>query len=204
MSPSPKAVVFDLGKVLLDFAYAIAARKLISNGKLKLTELARLFAAPADILMRYETGLINTGEFYTQICAVTGYSRGFEEFSSCFGDIFTPIDEIVQAHEKIRARGIPTYIFSNTNELAIQHIRRTYPFFENFTGYILSYEHRAMKPDQALYEVVERVSGKTGNELLYIDDRAENIATGKARGWQTILQENPARTVELLMASGVL
>jgi 2-haloacid dehalogenase len=202
MTNTPRAVVFDLGKVLLDFDYGIAARKLISNGKLKLTELARLFSSPADVLLRYETGLMTTPEFYSQICALTGYARSLEEFSSCFGDIFTPIPEMVGAHSAIRSRGIPTYIFSNTNELAIEHIRREYPFFENFDGYILSYEHRAMKPDQALYEVVERVSGLGGSDILYIDDRPENIDTGKARGWQVILQENPAKTLAQLRKFG--
>ena len=54
---------------------------------------------------------------------------------------------MIQLHAALRQQGIPTYIFSNTNELAVSHIRRTFPFFANFDGYILSYEHGAMKPD---------------------------------------------------------
>jgi HAD superfamily hydrolase (TIGR01509 family) len=99
---------------------------------------------------------------------------------------------------------VPTFIFSNTNELAIEHVRRTYPFYANFDDHVLSYEHGAMKPDARLYEVVERLSGCRGPELLYIDDLPKNIEGGRARGWQVILQENPAKTIAAVRATGVL
>ena len=67
---------------------------------------------------------------------------------------------MVQLQAALRQRGLPTYVFSNTNELAAEHIRRNFPFYANFDGYILSYEHGAMKPDARLYEVVERQSGR--------------------------------------------
>ncbi len=44
----------------------------------------------------------------------------------------------------LRANRIPTCVFSNTNGLAIDHIRLRFPFFANFDHYILSYELRAM------------------------------------------------------------
>ncbi len=69
---------------------------------------------------------------------------------------------MVQLQAALRQRGLPAYIFSNTNELAAEHIRRTFPFYANFDGYILSYQHGAMKPDARLYEVVERESGRRG------------------------------------------
>jgi len=46
----------------------------------------------------------------------------------------------------LRAAKVPTFIFSNTNDLAIEHIRRNFPFFEQFDGYIFSYEIGGMKP----------------------------------------------------------
>ena len=74
----------------------------------------------------------------------------------------------MELHVAVRRKQIPLYIFSNTNELAITHIRRQFPFFGEFDGYILSYEHGAMKPDAKLYEVVERddeTSAKRRNSL---------------------------------------
>ena len=52
-----------------------------------------------------------------------------------------------------------------------------------------------MKPDEPIYDAVEQRTGESGAAILYIDDRAENIETGKGRGWQTILQNDEAASV---------
>ena len=49
-----------------------------------------------------------------------------------------------------------------------------------------------MKPDAKIYEALEALSGKRGAEILYLDDRQENVDAGAARGWQVILQTDPA------------
>lgn len=191
--PLPKAIVFDLGKVLLDFDYSLAARRIAAKASFA-GDISQFFTVHSDLLVRYETGLISSAEFYQAICRATGFSGSFEEFGSFFGDIFAEIPPMVQFQANLRGAGFPTFIFSNTNDLAIHHIRRAFPFFQNFDGFILSYEHRSMKPDRKIYEVVERQAGWSGSDLLYLDDRPENVEAGKARGWQTILQVSPQQT----------
>jgi HAD superfamily hydrolase (TIGR01509 family) len=198
-----KAVVFDLGKVLLDFDYSIAVRKIAARGTLAIQDLARL-VVQEPLLIHYETGLLTTENFYQQVCAATGYGGTLEEFASAFGDIFTPIEPMIALHDSLRRRGCATFIFSNTNDLAIRHVRRAFPFFKNFDGYIFSYEHGAMKPDPQLYAVVEKQTGAKGAQLLYIDDRPENIAAGADRGWRVILQESPEKTHSAVAQSGLL
>jgi HAD superfamily hydrolase (TIGR01509 family) len=199
-----RTVVFDLGKVLVDFDYGIAARKIAARGTVPMLELAKFLMHSPLLFYRYETGLMTDEQFYHELCQASGFSGTFEEFSSCFADIFTPIEPMVELQAALRARGLPAYIFSNTNGLAISHIRRNFPFFSNFDGYILSYQHGAMKPDARLYEVVERETGRRGGEILYLDDRPENIEAGAARGWQVILQETPEKTRAAITALGLL
>jgi HAD superfamily hydrolase (TIGR01509 family) len=201
--PIPQAVVFDLGKVLVDFDYAITARNLVAHCKITITELQHLIDQ-STLLHRYETGHITTHQFYDEVKAATGYGKTFEEFCDVFGDIFTPIEEMIELHAMLRAHHIPTYIFSNTNELAVRHIRRHFPFFTQFNDHVFSYEHRSMKPHSRLYEVVEQVSGRKGKSLCYIDDRPENIAAGEERGWRAVLHENPAKTIAAVKATGIL
>lgn len=200
----PTAVVFDLGKVLVDFDYNIAAERIgarCSNGKL---DLRPLMATSESLLIQYETGLLTTDQFCGQVMNLAGFAGSIDEFGPLFADIFAPIEPMIELNERVRAAGTPTYIFSNTNPLAVDHIRERFPFFRNFDRYILSYEHRAMKPDPRIYEVVENVTGRRGAEILYIDDRPENIDAGINRGWHTILQHDPMQTRSRFVELGLL
>lgn len=193
----PPVLVFDLGKVLVDFDYSIAASRIAPLCS-PACDPANFFIQHADLLMSYELGNFTTQQFFNQIKAASGFSGKQEEFNAFFADIFTPIQPMIDLQSELRKKRLPTYIFSNTNDLAVDHIRKKFPFFSDFNGYVLSYEHGAMKPSARLYEIVERASNRHGDEIIYIDDRPENIAAGLARGWQAILHETPEKTREAL------
>jgi HAD superfamily hydrolase (TIGR01509 family) len=199
----PETVVFDLGKVLLEFDYSRAANGLAANSTASADEIKRLINQ-SPLLFRYETGLMSKQEFYEAIRSATGFRGNLEEFSGVFGDIFDPMPEMIELHAALKRKGVPTYIFSNTNELAVAHIQQSFAFFNGFDGYIFSYEHGAMKPQEKLYEVVEQKTGHRREKIIYIDDRPENIAAGAARGWQVVLQETPAKSRAALRKAGVL
>jgi FMN phosphatase YigB (HAD superfamily) len=201
MNP-PSVVVFDLGKVLVDFDYSIAARRILRRSRLGDAELQHLLCT-SPLLRQYETGAINTAQFYEGVCAASGYDGGLAEFGTAFADIFTEIKPMTALHGALRAGGVPTWVFSNTNELAERHIRSRFPFFSRFDGYVLSYEHGAMKPDPRLYEVVERKTGRSGADILYLDDRAENVEAGAARGWRVVLHETPEKSRSHIAALGL-
>lgn len=201
--PAPAAVVFDLGKVLVDFDYHIAARRIAARSRMSLAEIAQ-FINQSSLFYQYESGALTTRQFFEEICQATGFRGSQAEFGASFADIFVEIEPMIRLQAELRQRGIPTYVFSNTNELAIEHIRQRFPFYAHFDGYILSYEQGAMKPDARIYEVVERQAGRRGADLLYLDDRPENIAAGAARGWQVILQESPEKSRAAVRKLGLL
>jgi FMN phosphatase YigB (HAD superfamily) len=198
----PSVVVFDLGKVLVDFDYSISARKIAAKSRLNPAEMQHMLDH-SPLLYRYETGLMTRQEFYGEVCAGCGFSGSLDEFSATFADIFSEIPAMIAMQAALRAGGVPTYIFSNTNDIAVGHIRQRFPFFANFDGYVLSFEHRAMKPTAKIYEVVETQTGHRGDAIIYIDDRAENIEAGRGRGWQTILHETPEKTIPVLRGLGL-
>jgi FMN phosphatase YigB (HAD superfamily) len=200
---APTVLVFDLGKVLVDFDYSIAARRVAARSRMSGADIKQ-FIDHSPLLFRYETGLLTRAEFYQEICAATGFAGSIEEFSDFFGDIFQPIQPMVELHSALRRQGLPTFIFSNTNDIAVAHIRHNFPFFSDFDGYILSYEHGSMKPHAKLYEVVEAQTGRRNGDILYLDDRPENIAAGVDRGWQVILQETPEKSRAAIEALGLL
>jgi FMN phosphatase YigB (HAD superfamily) len=198
----PSIVVFDLGKVLVDFDYSIAGRRIAAQSNLSAAEVQN-YLDHSPLLFRYETGLMSRQEFFETVRDHTGFRGSIVEFGNFFADIFTEMPEMTALHAALRRKGIPTYIFSNTNDLAIEHIRRAFPFFANFDGYIFSYEVGAMKPTAKIYEELEKMSGNRGAEIVYLDDRQENIAAGAARGWQTILQTDAVKSCAAIEQLGL-
>ena len=187
------AIVFDLGKVLVDFDYSIAARKVAARSTKQLPDLKH-FLGSSPVLARFEHGDLTRGQFFATMRQITGFTGNLEEFVSDFADIFVPIPPMIELHAQLRQRGFQTYIFSNTNDIAIGHISSAFPFFKDFDGYIYSYQVGAMKPDEKIYEAMEKLCGKRGHDIVYIDDREENVAAGAARGWRTVCHESPEKT----------
>lgn len=199
----PQVVVFDLGKVLVDFDYSIAARRIAAKASRPIDDI-QVFINQSPLLFRYETGLITTEQFFQEVCGFTGFSGSADEFGEFFADIFTPIPEVIELQAALRSKGVPTYIFSNTNPLAVRHVQRRFPFFIHFDGYVLSYEHGSMKPDSRLYEIVERESNRSGSAIAYLDDRLENVEAGAKRGWQTVHHQSPTQSLAALKQLGLL
>ena len=97
---------------------------------------------------QYESGRVTTDQFYRRDARASPASAAaWPSSASCFADIFVPIEPMIELQAALRRQGLPAYVFSNTNDLAVGHIRRNFPFYANFDGYILSYEHGVMKPD---------------------------------------------------------
>jgi len=196
-------LIFDLGKVLVDFDYTIAARKIAARSAKSPGDLD-VFLSSSPLLVEYESGRLTRRQFYDSVCHAIGFQGDLQEFGGYFADIFTEIPGTVALHAELRRRGFQTYIFSNTNDLAIEHIRRNFPFFQDFDGYIFSYEVGGMKPQPEIYAAMEALADRRGPDLVYLDDRAENIAAGAARGWRAILHESSEKTRQALAVIGLV
>jgi epoxide hydrolase-like predicted phosphatase len=195
-------VVFDLGKVLVDFDYSIAARKVAARSAKSMSDLVSLLAA-SPLINQYETGLVTRQQFFETIRDTIGYQGDLAEFGGHFADIFTEIPAMTALQASLRRRGIRTFILSNTNDLAVEHIERNFPFFKNFDGYIYSFKVGAMKPDARIYQALEAMCGLAGADIVYLDDLAANVAAGAARGWRTVLHVSPDKTRAALESLGL-
>lgn len=189
-----RAVVFDLGKVLVDFDYGIAVRKLAEQSAASVDEVRHVIDQ-SPLLFRYEGGQMNTQEFFDEVRRLIRFRGEFPEFAAAFADIFSEMPEMIGLQAELRARGIPTFILSNTNDIAVRHIRSCFPFFANFTGYVLSYEQAALKPHRKIYEITEQQAGVGGGEILFLDDRAENVEGASQLGWQTICHRSAEESI---------
>ena len=158
----------------------------------------------SPLLADYESGRLTSSEFFTRIQSETKFTGTESEFAALFKNIFTPIEAVINMHRQLVESGVPTYTFSNTNEMAVRHISHSYDFWPRFTGHILSHEVKSLKPDAGIYESLEAASGREGESIIYLDDRPENIEAGRARGWRACCHQDASKTRKFLEVQGVL
>ncbi|TMV59101.1 HAD family phosphatase, partial [Thioclava sp. BHET1] len=104
----------------------------------------------------------------------------------------------------LRARAVPVFALSNFGVATFEIAEREYPFLTEFDRRYVSGHLREIKPEPEIYAILERDSGLAGAELLFTDDRADNIAAAEARGWRTHLFEHPAGWAARLVLEGLL
>lgn len=67
-----------------------------------------------------------------------------------------------------------------------------------FDEVIISAEVGCKKPEEEIFKIAQDWSGFTGNEIMLIDDKKENLFTAAEMGWQTFLMDykNPEKSCE--------
>src|SRR5215510_2759989 len=87
--PMIKVIYFDLGKVIVDFDYALAIRELMRVTSLPLPEVTAVLNDNCFI-NEYETGRISTAEFYRLVSRQLRLEVPLEEFKHLWGTMFLP------------------------------------------------------------------------------------------------------------------
>jgi putative hydrolase of the HAD superfamily len=85
-----------------------------------------------------------------------------------------------------RAGGVRTAMLSNMGVELARHIRRDRLFEDWFDVVVISGEVRCIKPDPRIYRLcLERLEVEAP-QVLFVDDRPENVAAAAALGMRTV------------------
>lgn len=114
------------------------------------------------------------------------------------------IPRSVRLQRALRARGVEVFALSNFGRETFAIAEPIYPFLADFDRRYISGHLGVVKPDPAIYRIVETDSGVPPARLLFADDRADNIAAARARGWQTHLFTSDQGWADRLVAEGLL
>ncbi|WP_371228232.1 HAD family hydrolase [Roseovarius sp. 2305UL8-3] len=114
------------------------------------------------------------------------------------------IDYSVRLLSALRQRRIPVFALSNFGIAPFEIAKTAYPFLNEFDHRWISGHMGVIKPDSAIYAALEAESGVAPQGLLFTDDRPENIAAARDRGWQTHLFDGAAGLAQCLTDHGLL
>jgi len=196
-----KAIIFDLGRVLVDFDYERGFHALEGFCPYDTAEIRRRIAA-TDLVERFETGLIEPPDFVAQLSWILALDIDYAGFCRLWSIIFTDALIPDAMLEGLAAR-YRLVLLSNTNAIHFAMIREHYPMLRHFHDRILSYEVRAMKPRREIYQAALECCGCPPEECFYIDDIAAYVEAAQRLGIDAVQFESLAQLERELKARGI-
>jgi putative hydrolase of the HAD superfamily len=101
-----------------------------------------------------------------------------------------PNQEMIDWAASLQRAGIKTGILSNMPDAMETGIVNTFAWIADFDHHTWSHRLLLAKPEPAIYHHATEGLGVPPAEILFIDDRAENIAAAEAVGMQAIQYSN--------------
>ena len=185
MAEQIKVVLFDLGKVLVDFNHLRSAERIAYFCAKKPQEIYNMFfESPATIA--FEAGKISPEDFYLKIKEALDLKLSFASFVPIWNDIFflTPNNRAVFGLLNRLRSQYQTAMLSNINTLHYEFLKTNFPVFGVFDQVFLSFELGLIKPDQEIYHKVANVLKVAPEEIFYTDDRPELVESAKSLGFK--------------------
>jgi FMN phosphatase YigB (HAD superfamily) len=196
-----KAIIFDLGKVLVHFDFKAGYRELAGLCPYPAAEIPKRIA-PTGLVWRFESGLIEPRDFVEQFSRVLDLHVDYDRFCGIWGNIFgeTLVPESMLEGLAARYRLL---LLSNTNAIHFETIRRNYPLIRHFHDLILSYEVKAMKPRPEIFHAAVARAGCRPEECFFTDDMAEFVEGAKRVGIDAVQFQSAEQLEGELKARGI-
>ncbi len=95
---------------------------------------------------------------------------------------FRPFNiDVVNIAKQLKKNNYKVYILSNNNKEAMKYLINL-PLFKDIDGWVASCDYQTLKPDEKLYKILFEKYNLKPEECFFIDDKEENINTGKMLG----------------------
>ena len=198
-----KAVVFDLGGVLIDWDPRYLYRELLDDEAAVEEFLATVctpeWNAEQDRGRPFAEGVAELVERHpVHAAAITAYSERWPEMLG--GDIGGTVEVLAE----LREAGVPVYALTNWSAETFGIARERFEFLEWFDGVLVSGEERMIKPDPAIFRLLLDRFGLDPGATFYIDDSPANVAAADRLGFDAVRFTSPAQLRRDLEARGLL
>jgi len=198
-----KAVVFDLGGVLIDWDPRYLYRKLLDDEATVEEFLATVctpeWNAEQDRGRPFAEGVAELVERHpVHAAAITAYHERWPEM------LGGAVGGTVEVLAELRAAGVPVYALTNWSAETFGIARERFEFLEWFDGVLVSGEERMIKPDPAIFRLLLDRFGLDPGATFYIDDSPANVAAADRLGFDALRFTSPAQLRRDLEARGLL
>ena len=204
MSGVVSAVVFDVGGVLIGIDAAEIAR-----------QWARITGAdPAAVLaafqadrayQRLERGEMSVEEYYRHAVSLIGRPMTYAQFDAAWNSLYRGALPGIEGLLDDLAGRVRLVALTNTNASHAAVWLKLYAgLMRPFERIFLSYEMGARKPEPACFRQVLDYLGLRPEEVVFIDDVAENVEAARQLGLHGIVAQSAGQIRAELARLGVV
>jgi 2-haloacid dehalogenase len=203
-SERDRAIVFDVGGVLLDWNPHYLYRKLFDGDDLAMERfLAELCTTEwhraHDLGVPPERTCAALAQAHPeQADLIWAWSRRSEEMIS------GPIEGTVEILAELKAAGVPCYALTNMERETYPLRRERYPFMTWFDGTVVSGFEGVAKPDSRIFDLLLERFDLEPSQTVMIDDSPVNVRAARGAGMHAIKFESPDRLRRRLEEAGLL
>ena len=201
--PSPEALLFDLGGVLIDVQPRRILEAWSPYSALGADALAAAFEID-DVYRGHERGEVSDEEFFHHVIDRLELDADLDTVRE--GWIAALVAEIAETTALVSAvrSQVPCYAFTNTNAAHMEVWRQRFPRVVNaFDRIFASHQIGLRKPDAEAFAQVADAIGVAPASIVFFDDVAENIRGAAVAGLPSVLVTDPADVRKALAAIGL-
>ncbi len=203
-SPPIKAIAFDVGNVIVPWDPRRAYAPLFHDRPDELDHFLNNICT-LEWHTRHDRGVPfadNIHDLQQQYPAYAEMIAAFEtEWDNMFGEI---IEGTVALLRRLHSRGYPLYALTNFAADKFARFREQHDFMSLFRDAIVSGAEKVTKPDPKIYQILLKRTGLPAENILFIDDRQENLDAAERLGLRTILFRDADQLASELSRRGII
>ncbi|MHB1021475.1 MAG: HAD family hydrolase [Acidobacteriaceae bacterium] len=198
-----RAVLFDYGMVLSAPPNAAALQQMLDLSGVESSLFQEHYWRHRH---EYDRGTLNSRTYWQAIAAGAGFALdASKNHALVAADIrmWTDLNHpMVDWAVRLPQAGYRTGILSNIGDGFPTWMLANFDWLRHFHHCTWSWELGLIKPDVAIYQHAAAGLGCDPSEILFIDDKEENIAGAKAAGLQGLVYANHAGFLEQMQQNG--
>jgi putative hydrolase of the HAD superfamily len=199
-----QAVLFDYGMVLSGPPDPAAWARILSISGLTEDTLHQGYWAHRHA---YDRGDLNAESFWHKTAAGGGIlltATQLTQLIDADADLWSQINHpMLDWVQRIQRAGIRTGILSNMGNAMETGLRARHPWIEAFDHHTWSHALNIAKPELAIYRHAAEGLATPPANILFIDDKAENIEAAHAAGMQAIQYSTHAAFEQEMQTRGL-
>ncbi|HEY6384491.1 MAG TPA: HAD family phosphatase [Candidatus Acidoferrum sp.] len=202
--PAPKlrAIIFDIGRVLVRIDVARAMQGLASGTALSPAELWSAIEKDPR-WPDWQEGRMAPRDWYLHLGRRLGGDFTFEQFTEIWNRVLDPAPIHEDALFQRLSKTYRLALLSNTDPIHVQHLEANYTFFKFFPTRIYSCSVGASKPNPLIYREALRALKILAPGAVYIDDIAAYVEAAQRLGMGGIQFQSPPQLISDLKSLGV-